>query len=260
MKRINFIFVLILSLCLILNTVSAQQPESQKGEELGGMYFPKESSKQKLEIVLVEDFENCDSWMAKMPIDQGFARAKKVQGASDQVKQKFANNSKFCLGIKEWSYKRGFNWLEIKPPSPIAIVGKLKGLLIWAVGRNFRHRLEIWVKNYQGIEYPIDMGSLNFRGWRRMSARIPMYIPYYTKYIPQYKVMHVTRFIIRHDPDEKNGEFYVYMDNLEAVVDTYEDTYDGDDMINEMGEERWEEIEAKEIEKKAGSSTTGGGQ
>ncbi len=253
MKRIKYLLILLLICGLLFNTVLAQVPETKEGDVIAGIYFPKESSKQKLELVLVEDFENCSSWRALMPIDQGFARAKKVLGASSEIKQKFPNNSKYCIGVKEWSYKRGFNWMEIRPPRPIAVVGKLKGLSIWAVGRNYRHHLEIWVKNYQGIEYPIDMGTLNYRGWKQLKARIPMYIPYYTKYIPQYKVMHITRFIIRHDPDEKNGEFYIYLDNLEGIVDTYEDTYDGDDMINEMGMERWEEIE-EEADKRTKSS------
>lgn len=262
MRNISYIIIISLFCCFTFNHMIMAQAgagDNQKGDQLAGMYFPRESSKQKLELKLVEDFENCDSWTAKMPTDQGFARAKKVLGASSEVKEKFKDNSKFCLGVKEWSYSRGFNWVEIKPPAPVAIVGKLKGLSIWSVGRNYRHRLEIWVKNYQGIEYPIDMGSLNYRGWKRLIARIPMYIPYYTKYIPQYKVMYVTRIIIRHDPDEKNGKFYCYLDNLEAVVDTYEDTYDGDDMINEMGMERWDEIDATRPQTKSGS-TAGTGE
>jgi len=242
-------------------TKSGTSSQTASGEMIAGEYFPKDASQQKLELILVEDFENCDAWAAKMPPDQGFARAKKVLGAPAEVKKKRGDKAKYCLGVKEWCYKRGFNWTEIKPPTPITVVGKLKGLSIWACGRNFRHRLEIWVRNYQGIEYPIDMGSLNFRGWRRLTARIPMYIPYYTKYIPQYKNLDITRLVIRHDPNEKSGNFYLYLDDLEAVVDTYKDSYDGDDMINEMGMERWEEITPTEGEvKKQGSTGQGAGQ
>jgi len=32
-----------------------------------------------------------------------------------------------------------------------------------------------------------------------------MYIPYYSKYIPQYRPLYVTRILIRHDPNEMNG-------------------------------------------------------
>ena len=120
MKRLKFIFILVVISCLAFNIGFAQEKTSQKGEEIAGLYFPKESSKQKLELVLVEDFENCDSWRSLMPPDQGFSQAKKVIGASSEVKQKFPNNSQYCLGVKEWSYKRGFNWVEITPPAPIA--------------------------------------------------------------------------------------------------------------------------------------------
>lgn len=191
-----------------------------------------------------------------MPPDQGLARAKKVLGASMEVKSK-SDKNQFCLGVKEWCYKRGFNWTEIKPPVPIEITGRLKALSIWASGRNFRHRLEIWVKNYQGIEYSIDMGSLNFRGWKKLVQRIPMFIPYYTKYVPQYKNMYITRFLIRHDPTEINGNYYIYLDNLEAIIDSTEDTFDGIDMINEAGIERWEEITPSA--EAAGKQGTGAG-
>ena len=258
MKKISIILV-ILFLIIGFNgkplfsqqQASGSQPKSV--EQIAGLFFPKEASQQKLELKLIEDFENCDAWKALMPSDQGFARAKKVLGAPKSVKEKYPDRSKYVLGIKEWSYKRGFNWCEITPPAPIEVIGKFKGVSIWACGRNYRHRLEIWVKNYLGYEYPIDMGSLNFRGWRQLSARIPLFIPYYTKYVPQYKTMYITRIIIRHDPNEINGNLYLYLDNMEVIVDTYIEKYDGDDMINEMGEERWNEttgIEAIKSESK----------
>ncbi len=244
MNRVQSLFIALLIPLFFINILIAQDPpaEGAKGNYIGGQYYPPETTQAKLEYMMIEDFENCDAWAAKMPPSQGFARAKKVLGASAEVRKGGAENSKYCLGIKEWGYRRGFNWTEIKPPTPIEVVGRIKGLSIWAVGRNYRHRLEVWVKNYQGIDYPIDMGSLNFRGWRQLSARIPMFIPYYTKYIPQYKNMFITKIVIRHDPNEISGKFYTYIDDLKAIVDTYVDAFDGDDMINEMGQERWEEI------------------
>ncbi len=262
MKKVISIFLIAL-ICGITYAQQGPGPtvKRQSGEEIAGLFFPKESSQQKLELILVEDFENCDAWRALMPSDQGFARAKKVVGAprNEKFRSKYPDQQ-YCLGIKEWSYHRGFTWVDITPPTPIRIVGKLKGLSIWACGRNYRHRLEIWVRNYQGNEYPIDMGSLNFRGWKKLSARIPLYIPYYTKYVPQYKTMEITRIVIRHDPNEINGVYYLYLDVLEAIVDTYTDTYDGDDMINERGVERWEEVTPYIEKKEKKSGTTGGGK
>ncbi len=239
-KNLFLFFIVFLVLQVGLYAQNQNQPKSST--QIAGLYFPKESTKQELKLVLVEDFENSDSWASKMPSDQGYARIKKVLGAPKAVKDKYPKNSQYVLGVKEWSYQRGFNWCEIKPPRPIEITGNLKGLSIWALGRNYRHKLEIWVKNYQGIEYPIEMGSLNFKGWKQLSARIPMYIPYYTKYVPQFKKLKITKIIIRHDPNEINGIFYLYLDNLEAIVDVYNDKYDVEDMLNENGVERFEEI------------------
>lgn len=255
----EFKILLVLLLIAGLNTGFAQQKTAGSqdlgGENFAGMFFPKESSQQKLEIKLIEDFENCESWRALMPSDQGLARSKKVIGVPDKLKNQ---GGKHVLGVKQWSYSRGFNWVDISPPTPIVIAGKAKGLSIWACGRNYRHRLEIWVKNYQGYEYPIDMGSLNFRGWEQMVARIPMFIPYYSKYIPQYRPLHISRILIKYDPNEVNGTFYLYLDNLEAIVDTYDDTYDGMDMLNEMGMERWEEIPSETKPAAGGTAGAGG--
>jgi len=258
MKKIYPIFISLFLVVLIVGLILAQEETSGKGEMIGNVFYPKESSQQKLTEILIEDFENCDAWVARMPPNQGLAKAKKVLGAPKANKDA-SRDSTYCLGVKEWCYRRGFNWTDITPPEPIQITGKVKGLSIWAVGRNFRHHLEIWIKNYQGIEYIIDMGSLNFRGWRKLEARIPMFIPYYTKYVPQYKPVYITRFVIRHDPDEINGNFYVYLDDLKAVVDIFEDSYDGDDMINEYGIERFEENPPMEgeVKKETGASAPG---
>ncbi len=237
MNQLKILMALLL--IFVLHTGYAQQNQPQGGETFAGLYFPKDTSQQKLELKLIEDFENSEGWSALMPPDQGVARAKKVTGTGDKSK-----SGQYVLGVKEWSYHRGYSWCDITPPSPIVITGKAKGISIWACGRNYRHRLEVWVKSYTGYEYPIDLGSLNFRGWQQMTARIPMYIPYYSKYVPNYRPLHVTRILIRHDPNEITGTYYLYLDNLEAIVDTYEDTFTGDDMVNEMGMERWEEIPA----------------
>jgi len=247
--------ITIFTVSLIYSQAQAPAKSGEQIEEIEGMFFPKETAQQKLQLVLVEDFENCDAWRSLMPTDMGFAKVKKVVGIPQEVKSKYPNQQ-YCLGLKEWRYHRGFTWTEITPPTPITVTGKLKGLSIWACGRNYRHRLEIWVRNYQGNEYPIDMGSLNFRGWQKLSARIPMHIPYYRKYVPQYFPLDITRIIVRHDPNEITGNYYLYLDTLEAIVDVYVDTYDGDDMINEKGQERWEEVTPYLGEKQ----TTGGSQ
>ncbi|MBN1898312.1 MAG: hypothetical protein JW827_06015 [Spirochaetes bacterium] len=258
MRRITSILIILFVLCGI-SFAQQETAGKQTGTEFSGLFFPRDTSQQNLELKLIEDFENSDTWRALMPSDQGMARVKKVVGApaTDAYKSKYGSQQ-YCLGLKAWTYHRGFTWTEITPPTPIRVVGKLKGLSIWACGRNYRHRLEIWVKSYQGVEYPIDLGSLNFRGWKHMPARIPMYIPYYTKYVPQYKPMDITRIIIRHDPNEIVGVYYLYLDTIEAIVDTYTDTYDGDNMINERGVERWEEVTSYKEEKK--TSGTGGSE
>lgn len=119
--KILLVFILIIGFNIIVygqqNTQQqqgqTQQPQGQKtdqlaGDYINGIFYPKESSQQKLESILVDDFENCDSWHALMPPDQGYARAKKVLGAPEDVKKAYANRSSYVLGVKEWSYSLWF--------------------------------------------------------------------------------------------------------------------------------------------------------
>jgi len=246
-KRIAVLIALI-GIIILLPAINYAQTkrtqEATKGFKIWDLFFPKETSVQILTNILVEDFENCDAWTALMPLNQGFARTRKVAAAPKKVKEEYPDRAKYVLGVKVWAYSRGFNWVEIKPPQPLRITQKLKALSIWVAGRNYRHSLEIWVRNYKGGEYPVYMGRLHFRGWRRLTAKLPKNVmaTYYEKYVPQYKPMEITKIVLRYDPNERAGIYYLYLDNIEAVVDTYEEPYDGDDLINKEGEERWEEV------------------
>ncbi len=234
-------------------TSDASAPENFNGADP----FPSWSSLQWVELLELEDFENCESWQAKTPSDIGYSQAKKVAGGprilygdpnstSDGLRddRRDGHGMYYCLGIKEWTYTRGFTWTEITPPQPILIPSGCKAIYMWVCGRNYRHHMEVWVKTKKdNYEYKIDMGSMNFKGWKRMWAYLPDHVPQYQKHVPQFITLYITRFVIRHDPDEPNGVYYCYFDDLDAAVDllAHKEYYDGSDMINTSGVERFEE-------------------
>ena len=121
MKKIYSIFISLLIIIFCASLMLAQDNTGQQGQMFDNVYYPKDSSQQELSEVLIEDFENCDAWTSRMPPNQGFSRAKKVLGAPTNNK-----NGNYCLGVKEWGYKRGFCWTEITPPEPIMITNKIK--------------------------------------------------------------------------------------------------------------------------------------
>jgi hypothetical protein len=202
----------------------------------GAVTINKDYSKMDIQTKVLDNFDLVEEWAVNMPREQGLVQKKKVT-----AKAKIDDSqSQFCLGIKSISFLRGFNWIEVKPPQPIEIPGTAKALSILAFGENYRHRLIAWVKDWQGIEYRIDMGSLNFKGWQRMAVPIPPYVKQYSRYVPSYRPVKLTKFVIEFDPDEFSGNYYLYLDRFEVAVDVYKAPYDGDDMMDQYGIERWE--------------------
>lgn len=177
---------------------------------------------ENIQIHVLDNFENAHEWISLTPSDFGYSKAKGVKKLASQIQ----TSGEITLGLKEWSYSRGFNWTEITPPTPIKIPGNCKALAIWANGRNFRHNLEAWVRNYEGKEYFVNLGSLNFSGWKLIAAKIPGNIKQYSKYVPQYKPLYFIKFVVRHHPDERTGTFYLYLDDFQAACDMFREPLD----------------------------------
>lgn len=233
--RILLIFLLVFTACVFAQDTAQQEYTTVFGD----LEVPKEYSRQDVQVIDIEygDFETAEQWSVRMPREQGLALKKRVTG---QV-QEDDSGSKYCLGVKCKPFVRGFNWIEVKPPTPLRVPGTTKALSVWVLGRNFRHKLYAWVKDYRGIEYKIYMGQLNFMGWKRVSALIPHYVKQYSRYVPQYKPLYFTKFVIEFDPDELPVAQYIYLDRLQAATDMYKYDYDGADFLDpESGEERWE--------------------
>ncbi|MBN1898313.1 MAG: hypothetical protein JW827_06020 [Spirochaetes bacterium] len=165
-----------------------------------------------------------------------------------------AEKKKWCLGAKTAFKTKGYNFMEVLPPvySPqmypdiqplfaipipnpenerfIPIPGKCKSIDVWVAGRNYRYNLEIWIKDFNGFIYPLDMGKLNFPGWRNLSRDLPSYIPQEQKYLPAEKPLKFIKYVLRSDPDEKADRFYLYIDHMKVITDVYIQRYDGYDL------------------------------
>ncbi|MBU1076466.1 MAG: flagellar filament outer layer protein FlaA [Spirochaetes bacterium] len=161
---------------------------------------------------------------------------------------------KTCLGIKSGFKTRGYNYAEILPPvfrsddypglknlfntiipNPlnerfIPMPGKVQSVDVWVAGRNFRYNLEIWLKDYNGFVYALEMGKINFQGWRNLSRQMPEYIPQEEKYLPKEKPLKFLKFIVRSDPDERADKIYMYFDHMKVITDVYIERFDGDDI------------------------------
>ncbi|MDD5065667.1 MAG: flagellar filament outer layer protein FlaA [bacterium] len=164
------------------------------------------------------------------------------------------DQKKTCLGVKTGFRTRGYNFVEILPPVYdaksysilqnyfnipipnsggdrfIPIPGKCKSLDVWVAGRGFRYNFEVWLKDFNGFVYSLDMGKLDFPGWRNLSRDIPQYIPQEEKYFPREKPLKFVKYVLVSDPDERADKFFIYFDHMKVITDVYIERIDGDDI------------------------------
>jgi hypothetical protein len=208
-----------------------------------------DTAQQKLKEVSVDQFEAAGFWEAKISNDDGIATARLFEGrpagsAAEPVADpryvgqdpKIVN--KYVFGVRTDFYQRGYNEIFVNAKRPIPIEGITKIVSVWVIGRNYNHTLYLQLQDYFGNEFELQMGKLNFQGWKKLTVAIPPQNPdgrtgivqrnyHYTSHMG----LKVTGFRVQCDPDEAFGSYYIYFDDLRAITDLFaEDSRDQDDM------------------------------
>lgn len=227
MRRVLFIISFII--VFIVAGIGLAQEQNLENLQVGIT-----TATQLLAEVPVTHFEDADTWEANMSIDQGIAIAMRREGRPLEVPEVDPNdetNNKYVLGVKVMFNQRGYATFSIKPPKPIKIPGITKALSVWVVGRSFRHRLYAHVLDYKGREMVLDMGLLDFAGWKKISIAIPVTIEQENYHNIEWRGISFAGFTVVCDPAETYGDYYIYFDELRAVTDIYiEEHRDEDDM------------------------------
>jgi hypothetical protein len=157
-------------------------------------------------------------------------------------KQAFGLNGKF--------QRRGYNWIDIYPVSKdnpeggaqeIPLSGLVRQLDVWVWGSNLNHRLEVYLRDYTGVIHRIDLGSLRFLGWKNLHAAIPPNFPMSDRALPIKSASSgFVKFRLWTDPYERANEFYLYLDHLKMLSDTFSTRFDGDDLADtDKAQELW---------------------
>ena len=142
------------------------------------------------------------------------------------------------LGTRVDFFRRGYTSFTVYPMRPIPIEGITKNVSVWVAGRNFNHRLMLLIEDFFGRQFELEMGRLNFQGWRRLTVAIPPQaedgfngIVQRNYHYNHYMGIKIVGFRIDVDPMQARGSYYIYLDDLRAVVDLFaEDNRDADDM------------------------------
>lgn len=213
----------------------AQEEEEKNSSTLGRF------GTMSLRVLLVEDFEDADSWVGDMPRDRGVIVVKKRSGAPNEIKQKDPIKHQSVLGAKVAFFRTGYTHFTLKPPRPIAIPGITKSISIWVAGRNHNHRLYALIRDLSGKTYRLPLGEkLNFSGWTKLTGQVPPWIIQndlrYIGLPGKQRGLYLMGLYVKCALDETVGTYYFYADQLEVQSDMFledERNRNTDDMVDD---------------------------
>jgi hypothetical protein len=204
------------------------------------------SNESPLVQIDLEDFEEAEDWYAKATSPLGETKTLKLvqrgeiratddenmrppEGEALSVEVD-PNNPNHILGVKTYFVNRGFDRVEVKPPHPYVLKGKVRQFSIWVLGRNYRHTMYLKIRDYRGGIHKIRLGRLDFFGWRKFTVAVPGWIPQSTRFALIDKNLQFISIFVVSDVHEVGGEFYFYVDGLKALVDKSELVYPGSEI------------------------------
>jgi hypothetical protein len=191
---------------------------------------------QALKEVSVDKFETEGLWHSSISYDTGFSVSRLFTG-SPTGKQGIPEEADleiqdtYVLGTRVDFLRRGDTSIMVYCDRPIPVEGITKTVSVWVAGRNYNHSLKLLVLDYYNRYFELEIGRLNFQGWKKLTVAIPPQPPNGRNGIVQ-RDMHYTNlgglkimgFRIDIDPTEAYGTYYVYFDDLRATTDLFAET------------------------------------
>jgi len=233
MIRIAFTLIFLSAASLLMAQVIAGEPDPA---DIG-----KDTAQQMLVETSVSKFEDAGLWYVAMPRDEGNISLRRIDsvGSVDKEPLEYEDEydiaqdeqDRYVLGLKVNFYRRGFNSFAMYPVRPIPIEGITKTVSIWVIGRNTKHVLKLLISDQFGHRAEITMGSLNFSGWKKLTVAIPTSIVQKDYHYSNRMGIKIEGFKILCDPMEAYGTYYIYFDDMRAMVDLFaESKRDVDDL------------------------------
>ncbi len=248
MKLKNAI-LFIVSLAAVL-PLAAQPANQQNPQDAGGANTgqanPQVRTVSRLSLVTLEDFEEAEDWRVRATsplgetkllkmVQRGDIRASDDENSRPPQDESYSvvdnpDDPNHILGVKTYFYERGFDRVEVSPPHEYTIKGKARQFSIWVLGRKFRHTLSIKLRDYRGKIHKLNMGRLDFFGWKKLVVTVPGWLPQSTRYSLMDRNLHFVSLFVTSDTHEIPGTFYFYVDGLKALVDQQEQEYPGSEI------------------------------
>ena len=202
-----------------------------------------DTGQQFLREVSLDRFEREGFWRSSISADDGLTTTRLFLGSpagKTPIPGEEGLNIQdiHVLGTRVDFFRRGHTSFMVYPIRPIAIEGITKTVSVWVAGRNFNHTLMLVIEDFFGRRFELTMGRLNFQGWRRLTVAIPPQAEDGFQGIVQrnfhhnhYMGIRILGFRVVVDPMQAIGSYYIYFDDLRAVVDLFMESHrDPDDM------------------------------
>lgn len=228
-KGLIITILLVIIFFLSVFQVVAQQKSTQQQN-------PDYQQGELITDITVTKFEDAESWVGQMPLDQGNIYLMKRLGKPAALPDKdpvTGIENKYVLGVKVEFNKRGDDRFIVKPPRPIKMPGITKSMSIWVVGRNFSHTLYYMVLDYYARQIHIKVAQLNFLGWQKLTTIVPPDIVQDEYHYTDMEGLTFIGLLVETNPSESYGTYYVYFDELTAKANVFnEANSDEDDMVD----------------------------
>jgi hypothetical protein len=232
MKRIFTVSLLLFTAALLF----AQQVPTGNAEAVGTqdptqLQYGVDNSQ--LREISVEKFEVDGMWTSSISSDSGFSSTRLFDGGpANKTAITGEENLNIpdtkVLGTRVDFLRRGNASLTIRPDHPIPLEGITKTISLWVAGRNYNHALVLLIQDYFGRSFELEIGKLNFQGWKKLTVAIPPQADDGIHGIVQ-RNMHyaniggikILGLRVDFDPMEAYGSYFIYIDDMRAYTDLF---------------------------------------
>lgn len=223
-------------LCLILLT-SLLLPASLMADE----------QTENLVSIIIESFDpgsTSTQWVVQGSkfSTKGYPKMAIVEGWPEGLHGSNWDNEELeVMGINTQFDRQGYNYIEIIPvkkgddgnlvPNPLPLKGRVKTIDTWVLGTKYNYYMEVHVRDFRGVVHVLNLGSLQYEGWKNLKANIPSYIPQSSTYAPYFEGLSLVKFMIWTTPTEKVGDYIVFIDQIKILTDDFVSRFDGDALL-----------------------------
>jgi hypothetical protein len=214
--------------------------------------------------IVIEDFDNPEEsrWevVAGKFVAEGYPRMAHVSTWPTALYRTAPEGRDLrSLGVQAAFTRQGYNYVEFIPveenedgetvPRGIPIPGQVSNIDMWVWGSNFDYYLDLHVRDFRGMTHVLNLGNINFRGWRNMRISVPTWIPQTSRYTAELRngeiasdlrTLELMKIVLWTRPNERVNGFFVYLDEIKVETDMYRDPFDGEELRDpEYLQELW---------------------